>query len=245
MKRLPRAGGGKRDAPAAFRRLCVETCPFGVFWFGASPAAFRRLCVETFFQQVTQGGHHPAAFRRLCVETFLGKDSYGGRAQPPSGGCVLKPPKRWYSARSIKPAAFRRLCVETHTLTGLVSAIQRQPPSGGCVLKRQYVDNGAKPVYQPPSGGCVLKHAVFFGGQIDKGPAAFRRLCVETALYDARRQIRPAQPPSGGCVLKPAGGRQHPRPPGPAAFRRLCVETGHEFERVRSGIPSRLQAAVC
>ena len=93
---------------------------------------------------------------------------------------MLKPPKRWYSARSIKPAAFRRLCVETHTLTGLVSAIQRQPPSGGCVLKRQYVDNGAKPVYQPPSGGCVLKHAVFFGGQIDKGPAAFRRLCVET-----------------------------------------------------------------
>ena len=105
-----------------------------------------------------RSGLAPAAFRRLCVETGLNNRKRNRFYQPPSGGCVLKPPKRWYSARSIKPAAFRRLCVETHTLTGLVSAIQRQPPSGGC----------------------VLKHAVFFGGQIDKGPAAFRRLCVET-----------------------------------------------------------------
>ena len=54
------------------------------------------------------------------------------------------------------------------------------------------------------------------------GPAAFRRLCVETFL----------KLPS--CLLG-----------FPAAFRRLCVETMSKrslFERL---LPSRLQAAVC
>ena len=33
--------------PAAFRRLCVETILFALFFLGKYPAAFRRLCVET------------------------------------------------------------------------------------------------------------------------------------------------------------------------------------------------------
>ena len=34
-------------------------------------------------------------------------------------------------------------------------------------------------------------------------PAAFGRLCVETALAEAERFMIAPQPPSGGCVLKP------------------------------------------
>ena len=34
--------------PAAFGRLCVETCNHSATICAASPAAFRRLCVETF-----------------------------------------------------------------------------------------------------------------------------------------------------------------------------------------------------
>ena len=59
-----------RGAPAAFRRLCVETSvtedvtqPTGY------PAAFRRLCVETTLNIFEKMLTRPAAFRRLCVET--------------------------------------------------------------------------------------------------------------------------------------------------------------------------------
>ena len=36
-----------------------------------------------------------------------------GIFQPPSGGCVLKPPERLENSGGTRPAAFRRLCVET------------------------------------------------------------------------------------------------------------------------------------
>ena len=36
-----------REAPAAFRRLCVETDGLSVINAAIAPAAFRRLCVET------------------------------------------------------------------------------------------------------------------------------------------------------------------------------------------------------
>ena len=36
-----------------------------------------------------------------------------GAAQPPSGGCVLKPQGLDSGRNHMKPAAFRRLCVET------------------------------------------------------------------------------------------------------------------------------------
>ena len=56
-------------APAAFRRLCVETvAPFS-FSQSFRPAAFRRLCVETNGVSSAHTGADPAAFRRLCVET--------------------------------------------------------------------------------------------------------------------------------------------------------------------------------
>ena len=96
-------------------------------------------------------------------------------------------------------------------------------------------------------------------------PAAFGRLCVETAWLSMKTVLL-VQPPSGGCVLKlftnngskaclvqpPSGGCVLKQifnllqavALRPAAFGRLCVET----ERV-AGIhwirSSRLRAAVC
>ena len=58
----------------------------------------------------------------------------------------------------------------------------------------------------------------------DKAPAAFRRLCVETVIK-FRDTGEILQPPSGGCVLKPASKQRNANTGGPAAFRRLCVET--------------------
>ena len=110
LKRLP----AKTFNPAAFRRLCVETCT-PVFKTGnTAPAAFRRLCVETEKPNLTTAiACRPAAFRRLCVET-------GGINRHFGSG---------------EPAAFRRLCVET-IFTWDWQYLFYQPPSGGCVLKR-------------------------------------------------------------------------------------------------------------
>ena len=56
-------------------------------------------------------------------------------------------------------------------------------------------------------------------------PAAFRRLCVETAEAGAGNGGR-TQPPLGGCVLKQGTAGAVMGADVPAAFRRLCVETG-------------------
>ena len=56
------------------------------------PAAFGRLCVETGLLAAVVIGALPAAFGRLCVETRRhGVIGDVRQAQPPSGGCVLKP----------------------------------------------------------------------------------------------------------------------------------------------------------
>ena len=55
---------------------------------------------------------------------------------------------------------------------------------------------------QPPSGGCVLKQADSLYTKLHIEPAAFRRLCVETASIFPDVVHPSAQPPSGGCVLK-------------------------------------------
>ena len=124
------------------------------------PAAFRRLCVETLHFHAIFPSQPPAAFRRLCVETkFLAS-----------------------SSRFIFPAAFRRLCVETCTFS-TCSTCPSQPPSGGCVLKQVLIGLGVSLVSQPPSGGCVLKQTVTVKLRNMNGPAAFRRLCVETSCY--------------------------------------------------------------
>ena len=58
-------------------------------------------------------GKFPAAFGRLCVETVSVEVLRVAVAQPPSGGCVLKPADVNGKATRIRPAAFGRLCVET------------------------------------------------------------------------------------------------------------------------------------
>ena len=55
-----------------------------------APAAFRRLCVETPQAASSKMTAAPAAFRRLCVETLSGRACCLTLTQPPSGGCVLK-----------------------------------------------------------------------------------------------------------------------------------------------------------
>ena len=42
--------------------------------------------------------------------------------------------------------------------------------------------NGKYINIQPPSGGCVLKQGQIMGVKRFNGPAAFRRLCVETFI---------------------------------------------------------------
>ena len=99
-----------------------------------------------------------------------------------------------------------------------------QPPSGGCVLKHFCA---FLPVFfsgQPPSGGCVLKQQPPLANCAICGPAAFRRLCVET-IFDFFDFDFFCQPPSGGCVLKPSLSSVIEHNNVPAAFRRLCVET--------------------
>ena len=68
----------------------------------------------------------------------------------------------------------------------------------------------------------MLKHIPDLKQQLQKIPAAFRRLCVET-IEDQNK----------------AYGAK------PAAFRRLCVETYRPLAYRRRALSSRLQAAVC
>ena len=76
-------------------------------------------------------------------------------------------------------------------------------------------------------------------------PAAFRRLCVETAIFAAQIGQAQTQPPSGGCVLKRTDRAANRIAGQPAAFRRLCVETNPTINAPGGNPASRLQAAVC
>ena len=209
-----------------------------------NPAAFRRLCVETERISTPDKLRNPAAFRRLCVETSrtcLPKNSsaqppLGGCVlkpfgcfanpaiitQPPLGGCVLKPTVTTAQTILALPAAFRRLCVETPWVR-LELRQRNQPPLGGCVLKQSdfYVNVGSD--NQPPLGGCVLKRVSTLCLGAGRCPAAFGRLCVETLHEIAQAVHQTGQPPSGGCVLKRC-----------MRLRRRCIRQA-----------SRLRAAVC
>ena len=59
-----------------------------------APAAFRRLCVETSYHAAKYPIELPAAFRRLCVETKPTDRLTSQPPQPPLGGCVLKQTQR-------------------------------------------------------------------------------------------------------------------------------------------------------
>ena len=82
-------------------------------------------------------------------------------AQPPSGGCVLKPRSLRTHGRPTAPAAFRRLCVETGRYLVKQARHDYQPPSGGCVLKPSFPTAVCFAALQPPLGGCVLKPVRF------------------------------------------------------------------------------------
>ena len=89
---------------------------------------------------------------------------------------------------------------------------------------------------QPPSGGCVLKLTNKGSGYTSAPPAAFRRLCVETALYtDSILYWAPAAF-RRLCVETPYFQPNFVKL-SPAAFRRLCVETifcaGAENEKIQ------------
>ena len=72
-------------------------------------------------------------------------------AQPPSGGCELKPPE----------------CAAT-------GACRRQPPSGGCELKPVRIGRTVCILIQPPSGGCELKPVAFVAVGYDVGTSRLR-----------------------------------------------------------------------
>ena len=131
--------------------------PDGARLLREAPAAFGRLCVETPAPLRLEGVSCPAAFGRLCVETRVGAFTGVSRAQPPSGGCVLKLNRSAYNTR-----------------------LKIQPPSGGCVLKLILSTVVLLHGSQPPSGGCVLKLDEPKDGKVPPVPAAFGRLCVET-----------------------------------------------------------------
>ena len=69
----------------------------------------------------------------------------------------------------------------------------------------------------------MLKQSGSGGVRLSSAPAAFRRLCVETAFLTPVLHLLE----------------------NPAAFRRLCVETTDTFGGGSAQKPSRLQAAVC
>ena len=69
------------------------------------------------------------------------------------------------------------------------------------MLKQAKNYSSANKALQPPSGGCVLKPTDSPKVAELMDPAAFGRLCVETAVPLLSR-LYPVQPPSGGCVLK-------------------------------------------
>ena len=124
------------------------------------------------------------------------------------------------------PAAFGRLCVETPSKNPMPSMKTSQPPSGGCVLKqRAGASRHDLAKAQPPSGGCVLKQTTLERRLKKSVPAAFGRLCVETAGYVARwNGSDPAA--FGRLCVETTPTRRTGKPQVPAAFGRLCVETG-------------------
>ena len=68
-------------------------------------------------------------------------EQWSSKSQPPSGGCVLKPPILSFLCL-LAAAAFRRLCVET---AGSVRAVGAMPPAAFrrlCVETERYQDAG-------------------------------------------------------------------------------------------------------
>ena len=114
LKRLRPLRSVRRPTPAAFGRLCVETC--------VTPPPPLPPC-----RQPPSGG---CVLKRTAPKWCSSNQSQppsGGcvlkpyqihctcrrQHQPPSGGCVLKLTMGGQSQQNLMPAAFGRLCVET------------------------------------------------------------------------------------------------------------------------------------
>ena len=187
-------------------------------------------------------------------------------AQPPSGGCVLKPAQDWRTTTTTIPAAFRRLCVETGQYSIGTPWKYSQPPSGGCVLKRHFHITVNRRISQPPSGGCVLKRFSGFSHRNISYRQPPSGGCVLKPELGQLGIAQLVQPPSGGCVLKPVRAQTsaeiRPQPPSGGCVLKLtnnarnivsqnqppsggCV-LKQTVGRMDTGVhPSRLQAAVC
>ena len=106
----------------------------------------------------------PAAFGRLCVETNIARALLTLlQAQPPSGGCVLKPMETIHLIGGNEPAAFGRLCVETSVIIRVSDGTKPAAFGRLCVETFGYSSHFCT-MRQPPSGGCVLKHDASQGG---------------------------------------------------------------------------------
>ena len=169
-----------REAPAAFRRLCVETvCDKAEEEGWEKPAAFRRLCVETLTKTTALSPLSAQPPLGGCVlKRPTAVSAFRRVFQPPLGGCVLKHSSPFSKQPAIPPAAFRRLCVETVMMRLALSVAYPAAFRRLCVETFQ---------------------AVLF--RLHGCPAAFRRLCVETKRQ-CRLHRKATQPPLGGCVLK-------------------------------------------
>ena len=115
----------------------------------------------------------PAAFGRLCVETVQVDYDGGHRAQPPSGGCVLKQNAALLRRHIQSPAAFGRLCVETHCTASFVKLYI--PAAFGRLCVETHVAHRLAILQtQPPSGGCVLKLVIGVYSSLAIGPSRLR-----------------------------------------------------------------------
>ena len=124
--------------PAAFRRLCVETCTVKRLAVSLKtqppsggcvlkPALYRISSARVTPSQPPSGGCvlKPAGYLRNSLAQYQppsggcvlkpvgGKGRRESGGQPPSGGCVLKHLRVDGEDEDDLPAAFRRLCVET------------------------------------------------------------------------------------------------------------------------------------
>ena len=98
-------------------------------------------------------------------------------AQPPSGGCVLKPVTVLVFFIAACPAAFGRLCVETVNFT--IDLCFFRPAAFGRL--------------------CV-ETSILHRGLSDRMPAAFGRLCVETMYKGVSvDMIRPSRLRAAVC----------------------------------------------
>ena len=113
LKLFPSRPAFSQHRPAAFGRLCVETCT--------------GLCRPRSRFQPPSGG---------CVLKLAGiNESEESENQPPSGGCVLKLMRRAaFRCRYGQPPSGG--CVLKHVRAGIGRHGRIQPPSGGCVLKQ-------------------------------------------------------------------------------------------------------------